>query len=530
MSKTVKIKTIYETANKEPRFTHHCSNSTMRSSGRIRRRIILGEKFDYGEKAKEKENYVLYVAGQGQEKKEIEEMEQFAGKPKKQEKIVEEKEIIDNYQYHETKDIKKKHKKNTETHHQRLCSPFERTKIRKYSSYTTEPIQNGYKVIKTIDLVNKKDYARNLKPRNKYSSSNANNSKTQSTINSNKTETISNVYETYKSSNRNISSSTINHNQKSISHEGSSSNIIYNNRIKKVNGDKSIDHNELSYMNSKEMYLPQNVVNYEYQEETISSRPSYGPMTTMSVKRRNNQIPMPINRLKYGSKIKPQKRVYEGPKYQYIGKDRPRSGNLTRRKLFPDGPQFHKKQKKEKKGYVPFSGHGTRLGQGSINQIPRPIQKPYVNNVEKQEESFSQKIEKNTSFTNISETIENYSTTNIQNINDLNNGNLKGNKSCAQFSSYNKIKKNNKKFPGKGVKVGGTKTQIERKIGLSSDFESGMSYSEYTKYEQNINQDEDKENVCNENIIHKQENEGMIKEIICPVHGRQLVKMRNNDN
>ena len=154
MSKTVKIKTIYETANKEPRFTHHCSNSTMRSSGRIRRRIILGEKFDYGEKAKEKENYVLYVAGQGQEKKEIEEMEQFAGKPKKQEKIVEEKEIIDNYQYHETKDIKKKHKKNTETHHQRLCSPFERTKIRKYSSYTTEPIQNGYKVIKTIDLVN----------------------------------------------------------------------------------------------------------------------------------------------------------------------------------------------------------------------------------------------------------------------------------------------------------------------------------------------------------------------------------------
>ena len=162
MPKTVKNQTIYETGEKEPRFTHHCSNNTMRSSGRIRRRIILGEKFDYGEKAKEKENYVLYVAGQGQEKKEIEEMEQFAGKQKKQEKIVEEKEIIDNYQYHETKDIKKKHKQNAETHHQRLCSPFERTKIRKFSSYTTEPIQSGYKVIKTIDLVNKNDYSRNL--------------------------------------------------------------------------------------------------------------------------------------------------------------------------------------------------------------------------------------------------------------------------------------------------------------------------------------------------------------------------------
>ena len=532
MSKTVKIKNIYETDNKEPRFTHQCSNSNMKSSGRIRRRIILGEKFDYGEKAKEKENYVLYVAGQGQEKKEIEEMEQFAGRPKKQEKIVEEKEIIDNYQYHETKDIKKKHKKNTETHHQRLCSPFERTKIRKYSSYTTEPIQNGYKVIKTIDLVNKKDYSRNLKPRTKNSSENINNSKVKSTINSNKNETIPNVYETYKSSYRNISSSTISNNQKSISHEGSSSNIIYNNKIKKVNDYKSIDHNELNYMNSKEMYLPQNVVNYEYQEETISSRPSYEPMTTMSIKRRNNQIPMPINRLKYGSKIKPQKRVYEGPKYQYIGKDRPKSGNLTRRKLFP-GQQVHKKQKKEKKGYIPFSGHGTRLGQGSIDQIPRSIPKPYVNNGQKEEENFPLKIEKTYSYTNISETKENNSTTNITNINDLNQGNLQENKSCAQFSNlgnYNKIKKNTKKFPGKGVKVGGSKTQIERKIGLSSDFVSGMSYSEYTKYEQKTTQIEDKENYCNENIIHKQENEGIIKEIFCPVHGKQLVKMRNNDN
>ena len=532
MSKTVKIKNIYETDNKEPRFTHQCSNSNMKSSGRIRRRIILGEKFDYGEKAKEKENYVLYVAGQGQEKKEIEEMEQFAGRPKKQEKIVEEKEIIDNYQYHETKDIKKKHKKNTETHHQRLCSPFERTKIRKYSSYTTEPIQNGYKVIKTIDLVNKKDYSRNLKPRTKNSSENINNSKVKSTINSNKNETIPNVYETYKSSYRNISSSTISNNQKSISHEGSSSNIIYNNKIKKVNDYKSIDHNELNYMNSKEMYLPQNVVNYEYQEETISSRPSYEPMTTMSIKRRNNQIPMPINRLKYGSKIKPQKRVYEGPQYQYIGKDRPKSGNLTRRKLFP-GQQVHKKQKKEKKGYIPFSGHGTRLGQGSIDQIPRSIPKPYVNNGQKEEENFPLKIEKTYSYTNISETKENNSTTNITNINDLNQGNLQENKSCAQFSNlgnYNKIKKNTKKFPGKGVKVGGSKTQIERKIGLSSDFVSGMSYSEYTKYEQKTTQIEDKENYCNENIIHKQENEGIIKEIFCPVHGKQLVKMRNNDN
>ena len=127
----------------------------MKTPGKIRKRIILGQKFDYGEKAKEKQNYVYFVAGQGQEKTEIEEMEQIRGKPKKEERIVEEKEIIDNYQYHETKDIRKKHQKDSQTHHQRLCSPFERTKIRKYASYTTEPIQSGYKIIKKTDLVNK---------------------------------------------------------------------------------------------------------------------------------------------------------------------------------------------------------------------------------------------------------------------------------------------------------------------------------------------------------------------------------------
>ena len=532
MPKTVKNQTIYETGEKEPRFTHHCSNNTMRSSGRIRRRIILGEKFDYGEKAKEKENYVLYVAGQGQEKKEIEEMEQFAGKQKKQEKIVEEKEIIDNYQYHETKDIKKKHKQNAETHHQRLCSPFERTKIRKFSSYTTEPIQSGYKVIKTIDLVNKNDYSRNLRPRNKYSSFNTINAKSKSKTNSNKNETTSKVYETYKPSYKNISSSTINMTHKSISHGASSSNIINKNRIKKVNDYKSIDHNEINYIKSRGNYLPQNVINYEYQEETISNSPSYRPMTTMSVKRRTNQIPMPINRVKYGSQSKPQKSIYEGPKYQYKGKDKPKPGNPTRRKLFPSRQRVQKKQKIEKKGYIPFGGHGIKVGQGSLGQIPRPIPKPYINNIEKQEEVVSHKIEKNTSYTNISETKINNSNNNIRNINDLKQGNLQGNKSYSQlpnFSNYNIIKKNPKKFPGKGVRVGGS-TQMERKIGLNSDYSSGMSYSEYTKYEQRFEQVEDKENICSENIIHKEEKEGMIKEIICPVHGKQIVRMRNCDN
>ena len=99
MSKTVKPKNIYQPYKGEREGAHFGTRGSLRSSGRIRKRIILGEKFDYGEKTKEKQNYVLYESGQGQEKKEIEEMEQIYGVPKKHEKIVEEKEIIDNYHY-----------------------------------------------------------------------------------------------------------------------------------------------------------------------------------------------------------------------------------------------------------------------------------------------------------------------------------------------------------------------------------------------------------------------------------------------
>ena len=106
MIKTVKKETKYNPANGDASGQYHSGNS-LHASGRVRRRTILGEKFDYGEKIKEKQNYVLYQAGQGQEKKEIEEIEELSNQVNKKEKIIEKKEIIDNYQYHETKDIKK---------------------------------------------------------------------------------------------------------------------------------------------------------------------------------------------------------------------------------------------------------------------------------------------------------------------------------------------------------------------------------------------------------------------------------------
>ena len=62
MQKTVKTKVIYDSSKVEPSGSHYGTRGSLRGSGRIRKRIILGDKFDYGEKAKEKKNYVLYIS------------------------------------------------------------------------------------------------------------------------------------------------------------------------------------------------------------------------------------------------------------------------------------------------------------------------------------------------------------------------------------------------------------------------------------------------------------------------------------
>ena len=128
------------------------------------------EKFTYSGRIKEKNNYVYYVSGIGyvskndenknnnQKKKEIKVVK---NKPKPQVKprprpepivitIKKEdtgkKELIDNYQYHETKDIKRQNKKSIVTH-RRLSDPFygiiHRSSKQRYSSYTQQP--RGYK-------------------------------------------------------------------------------------------------------------------------------------------------------------------------------------------------------------------------------------------------------------------------------------------------------------------------------------------------------------------------------------------------
>ena len=136
---------VTKTIVKDSRDSHYGMRSSLRGSGRVRKRTILGEKFDYGEKVKEKRNYIMYVSGQGQEKQEIQEIEEIPPPQKPKEKIIEEKEIIDNYQYHETKNLSNKKSKHSTTYHERLSTPFERTTIRRYESYTSEPRTSGYK-------------------------------------------------------------------------------------------------------------------------------------------------------------------------------------------------------------------------------------------------------------------------------------------------------------------------------------------------------------------------------------------------
>ena len=551
MPKTVKSKITYESKPGEAGTTHYTMRNSLRGSGRIRKRIVLGEKFDYGKKEKEKENYVLFVAGQGQEKKEIEEMEQITGQMKKNEKIVEEKEIIDNYQYHETKDIKKKNPKESQTIHERLCSPFERTKIKKYASYTSEPKQSGYKVIKTTNLVDKNDYSRNFRPTNKYKNGSFN-PKIQNSSHAKTEANNSHIYETYKPPTRNknmyVSTHINNKSERSTSYGGIVSSNNNNQRKNKINGQKSTDHIQYNYTKTKpkQTFCPQKIVNYEYQEGTIDNQPSYGHIsvgignrkteTTLDseytykistiTNKRENKVSA-VQRIKYGSQSKPEKTLVEGPKYTYNGPDptRPKSGNLPRRRPMPR-PKQKKVIRRPKKGYIPFGGHGTKVGQGSlISQIPKPMVNPYTKNTLETEEIITTKIEKNVSYTNLSQTTDSSSKTNIKSLNDL-----KENKSLSNINNvgnYKKIRSNSKKFPGKGVRVGGTDISELKKVELNSKTNTGMSYSEYRKYEQKINKTDHNEKCYEERLCYRGEDEGMFREIICPVHGRQIIKLSN---
>ena len=430
-------------------------------------------------------------------------MEQRAGKLKKEEKIVEEKEIIDNYQYHETKDIRKFHKKDSQTHHQRLCSPFERTKLRKYASYTTEPGESGFRIIKKKDLVNKNDYSKDNLKYNKY------NPLTQNVPKIIDENINPNVYETYKS--------TTNYNASTESHKipttykntsfGQKTSIISNSKIKeKVNGHKNVSHISMNYKNPNEIYSPQQVINYNFQEQTIKNNPSFSNVS--------------LERLKIESQTKLEKSLIEGPKYQYKAKNKPKIIKTHRTRSVQRTRQITKSSK----GYIPFGGHGTRVGQGSLgDQIPKPI----PNSITTQEENIStQRCEKKTTVTNVSQTINTHisnrntskSNSNIKSLNDFKQRRVQGNNSSSNLSKITKF--NNKaKFPGKGTIVGSSSLS---EMGLSADFNS-----QYSNYEQTINQTEVNEE-SHFNSEEQKENEKCNEETFC-VKGKEDKKEKCNE-
>ena len=120
------------------------------------------QKFSFAEKVKEKNNYIYYVSGVGyvnknednKNEKKVIKVNNPPPKPKpkpkerisikiQQTKNISDmrKELVDNYQYHETKDLRKEAKQSIVTH-KRLCEPVYSTiqkNSKKYSSHTEQP-------------------------------------------------------------------------------------------------------------------------------------------------------------------------------------------------------------------------------------------------------------------------------------------------------------------------------------------------------------------------------------------------------
>ena len=122
-------------------------------SGKIWKKTVLGKKFEFAGKLREKKNYIMYHSGMGHHKNVIEEFEKL---PEPGPKIVEERQVIDNYGYYESKNLKKERdpRRLSITRHQRLSSPFERTVVKKYEHNTSRPKET--KVYTTSSLKSSK--------------------------------------------------------------------------------------------------------------------------------------------------------------------------------------------------------------------------------------------------------------------------------------------------------------------------------------------------------------------------------------
>ena len=154
-------------ANNKSSYNHNIqkgkTNSFSSTQKSLNNSYSSKQKFEFAEKVREKNNYIYYVSGVGYVKKNEENKnEKKVTKPKnpppkpkertsikiQQTKNISDmrKELLDNYQYHETKDLRKEAKQSVVTH-RRLCEPVYTTiqkNSKKYSSHTEQPINKSY--------------------------------------------------------------------------------------------------------------------------------------------------------------------------------------------------------------------------------------------------------------------------------------------------------------------------------------------------------------------------------------------------
>ena len=545
---------ITKTIVKDSGDSRYSMRSSLRGSGKVRKRTILGEKFDYGEKVKEKRNYIMYVSGQGQEKHEIQEIEEIPPPQKPKEKIVEEKEIIDNYQYHETKNLSKNKSKNSITVHQRLSTPFERTTIRRYESYTPEPRMGGYKKIEFSKNYGKEDHSN-------YSSL------TSKAFKNRRDYSASNIYETYNPSrnsknNMKIYKSSSRTNNSFSNNRTRFPNIRYENkvrddiiskkeyRIEKENTSFSLnnsgkdkrDDDEIMEKeeykiekentsvsvnnlgkNKSQQFIPQQVFEYEYQDSRKFNKniPSYHQISL--------EIGSPQKKIirtndYYEEEVNTNERREEYPEISnqnnYEGEEVIEEREITQTRNEPRPlvrPRLNSPDWKKPNYPIcrPFplpkysqspKGYGVKVRKIEFRQKTSKPMERYMTRINKEyirdRGDLSQRYEENYNYNDIPQINKISQYKYLRDLRSHRDDSSHLNRENFPSSSYRNINYEPPKFPGRGTRVGAT--DLEEKIGLDSDPYQGVSYSEYKKFEQKrIRNRENDDNQYNDDNYEK---------------------------
>ena len=347
---------------------------------RVWKKTILGEKFEFAEKLKEKKNYILYVSGVGHEKKQIEEIEETKKVELPKEKVVEVRQIIDNYGYHETKNVKTKNPKRLSiTHHERLSTPFERTTLKKFSSYTTDPKARGY----VSTSVQKTRY--DTEPTVKTTTINQYNSMT-SKQQKNKTIVPPKLYETYKPAKTQITKTT-----RTIKTENKTPNNISQTR-NKITNQTQITKTKTEITKYGDRRGNQNIQNIQTNKMKIENkykRPSPADLGINQTKTETHQdgeyiIKVTTTRTQIGKYGKPEERSRGGSVPRFLGPHGPHgpmpriSGFERSRIEIEEERQERRKSFERPHGYMgPHGPHGFMGPHGPMPHGPQGFMEPH---------------------------------------------------------------------------------------------------------------------------------------------------------